>query len=633
MKCRDKQPRRLGWILPPGLPCSKRCCRNVLSLFLKFAVFILLCTCAAPKSQTTMDNDAPQAPSSGEHELMAHPTDNEHDDQGNSYYYYLEAYIRLNSQELDRAVFYLKKAIGRDPESHFLKRELALVLLRQKKEREALAVIEKLIESDPNDIEALILFARIKEGLREIETARETYERIIANDPNRENIHLLLGDIYLQKEDWVNAERVYKNYLQHFPASYAGHFFLGKVFLSQQRLDHAREQFTKVLELEPKLVEARFEMIALMELEGEFEAAERLYQEKLASEPDNIRAALGYGILCQKLGRMDAAQQIFQRLGARAEKEPAVITLLARHYLEMESYDAVINAIKAMLGGADDFSDLYYILGLAYDGKKQFAESMQSLEKVDTESRFYENAVIQLAFIYQENGQISLAVDRLKFAIESRPQNAEFRLYLGSFYEEMEEYNSAVNTLREGLHISPDNVRLLFRLGVVCDKAGRKEESIETMIKVIDIDPDHANALNYLGYTYADAGRRLDEAESLIKRALEIKPDDGYITDSLGWVYYKKGNYEEALNWLIKAATLVPDDPVILEHVGDVYQKLGQVENALEYYNRAIDKKTDSVEDLEKKIRNLREGNQQGFRWTHQFIASDFDEKTWVVMD
>ena len=108
------------------------------------------------------------------------------------------------------------------------------------------------------------------------------------------------------------------------------------------------------------------------------------------------------------------------------------------------------------------------------------------------------------------------------------------------------------------------------------------------MKEVLVLQPDHANALNYLAYTYADLGIHLDEAEKLVQKALALKPEDGYITDSLGWVYYKQGRYREALTYLLKAAELVKDDPTILEHVGDAYQKLGQKEKAIEFYRQSL---------------------------------------------
>ena len=125
------------------------------------------------------------------------------------------------------------------------------------------------------------------------------------------------------------------------------------------------------------------------------------------------------------------------------------------------------------------------------------------------------------------------------------------------------------------------------------------------MRKVVELDPKHANALNYLGYTYADLGTNLDEAEQLVKEALKYKPNDGYITDSLGWVYYKKGEFEKALQYLQKAVEIVPDDPIMLEHLGDVYLKLDDKTSALKYYQKALQLKDKDKEKLEQKIRKI----------------------------
>jgi tetratricopeptide (TPR) repeat protein len=117
---------------------------------------------------------------------------------------------------------------------------------------------------------------------------------------------------------------------------------------------------------------------------------------------------------------------------------------------------------------------------------------------------------------------------------------------------------------------------------------GEREECIREMEKVIALDPSDAVALNYLGYTLAEMGIRLDEAEDQIKRALKLRPDDPYFTDSLGWVYYKMGHYEGALQWLLKARQHLPDDPVVAEHVGDAYCALGRWREAEISYERAL---------------------------------------------
>ena len=161
--------------------------------------------------------------------------------------------------------------------------------------------------------------------------------------------------------------------------------------------------------------------------------------------------------------------------------------------------------------------------------------------------------------------------------------------------------------IKQAIKIEPDNPRYIFRLGVVYDKANKKQDSMAAMRRVIELDPKHANALNYLGYTYADLGQNLDEAERLIKEAMKHKPNDGYITDSLGWVYYKKGQFDKALLYLKRAVELVPDDPIMLEHIGDAYLKLNDRPNALKYYQKSLKVKGKDKEVLEEKIRQLKE--------------------------
>jgi Flp pilus assembly protein TadD len=118
---------------------------------------------------------------------------------------------------------------------------------------------------------------------------------------------------------------------------------------------------------------------------------------------------------------------------------------------------------------------------------------------------------------------------------------------------------------------------------------GKKKEAVQQLKTAITKDPFHVSSLNYLGYTYAEKGIHLDEAEELVKRALKFKPNDGFIIDSLGWVYFKKRKWDEALTELEKAWKLVPNDPVIGEHLGDVYVRKNQMEKALKTYRKVLE--------------------------------------------
>ena len=170
-------------------------------------------------------------------------------------------------------------------------------------------------------------------------------------------------------------------------------------------------------------------------------------------------------------------------------------------------------------------------------------------------------------------------------------------------YETLKRFEEAEAVLRQGLKMAPGHQRLHFRLGVVLDKMGDRQDSIVEMEKVIALDPEAANALNYLGYSLAEMGIRLEEAEEFVKRALQIKPEAGYITDSLGWVYFKMGRHSEALVWIKKALDRLPEDPLITEHLGDTYQALGRWREAQEAYERSLRLGHENPEQLESKLK------------------------------
>jgi tetratricopeptide (TPR) repeat protein len=341
------------------------------------------------------------------------------------------------------------------------------------------------------------------------------------------------------------------------------------------------------------------------EAQGEKEKAIQTYEDILDVDPDNIRAMMGLAYFYHRNGMAGDAEIFLRDLGVRSISEPEIIRKVVQFYIEPKNYDAAIVILEGMLKGAPDSADIHYAAGIAFDGMGNDEKALTHFRKVMPDSKFYENAAVHISFIYQKQGETRKAILFLKEVIRQVPDNPEFMMYLGSFYEESEAFEDAVNVLLKGAEIDPENPKIHFRLGVAYDKWGKKDACIASMKEAIRLDPQNANALNYLGYTYADLGRDLDEAERLIREALKYKPDDGYIIDSLGWVFYKKGMFQEAVQTLGKAVELVPDDPIILEHLGDAYLKTEDKEAALELYKRSLLKKETDKESLEKKIQEL----------------------------
>jgi tetratricopeptide (TPR) repeat protein len=126
------------------------------------------------------------------------------------------------------------------------------------------------------------------------------------------------------------------------------------------------------------------------------------------------------------------------------------------------------------------------------------------------------------------------------------------------------------------------------------------------MKKALELYPDQPLVLNYLGYSWVDQGMHLDEGMDMIRKAVEQRPDDGYIVDSLGWAYFKTANYDEAVKNLERAVELKPDDPTINDHLGDAYWRVGRHLEAHFQWAQAKDFKPDPDElaTLEAKLKS-----------------------------
>jgi tetratricopeptide (TPR) repeat protein len=526
---------------------------------------------------------------------------------GNRYFYYIEAQLEIKNGRYQKALSLLERAIALDPDSNLLKRLAASVYIIAKDKAKAEAILAQVLSRDPEDIEALVLLGRLQQDRKENEKAKATYEKVIRLDSTREQIYLFLGSLYMEDDQLDESLATFERLVKEHPDAYTGFFFIGKIHAGQGNTKKAEDAFQRTLELAPDLMEPRFELLKLYEKEGADEKIAVLYKEMLSSNPDNVQASLGLGLHYHETGNENQAARLFRELGERSRFDFEIIRNIVQRYLDKEKYEQAIVILEGMLVGAPESSDIHYLLGVTNSGLDKANEAIEHFNRVRPESRFHENAAVHTALLYQEQGNIQEGIRYLKAVIQKVPNNPEYLLYLGSFYEELEDYELAAGTIKKGLAIDDRNPRLHFRLGVIFDKWGKKEASIQAMQTVIAIEPNNANALNYLGYTYADLGRNLDEAEQLIIKALGYKPEDGYITDSLGWVYFKMGRYEESLEVLKKAVDLVPDDPIILEHLGDVYLKLGEKENALKYYHESLKQRKKDRDGIMKKIESLKD--------------------------
>jgi len=245
-----------------------------------------------------------------------------------------------------------------------------------------------------------------------------------------------------------------------------------------------------------------------------------------------------------------------------------------------------------------------------YEAMKKPELAIKVYERVPANSPLKRNAEIQLATNLDTLERTDEAKKHLDKLIATKPDDLEAILALGNIMRERKQYAGCADAYGKAVALQPNPTRAnwtTYYFRGICferDKQWAKAEA--DMKKALELYPEQPHVLNYLGYSWIDQGVHLDDGMSMIKRSVEQRPDDGYIVDSLGWAYYRLGNYDEAVKNLERAVELKPVDPTINDHLGDVYWKVDRVLEAKFQWSHARDLKPDADElkTIEDKLKN-----------------------------
>jgi len=539
----------------------------------------------APETAATAETDNPEAWS--------------------GYRLYVEATLARKAEDYATAATYLKTASQKDPSALVLKRELAVVHLLAGDKAKALKVINAVLATNPDDADSLLLLVRIRLSERKAGQAEKLLQRVIESDPTREEAYYRLGMLQATIGKSDEALTTYLKLLTAYPYAYAGHYYAALLYNDKGELDKAVAHLEESLNIAPEFTEARLELADILVTQKKFNKAKGQYRLALTHSPGDIQTSLAMALLHQTLGEKERAKELFRGITEPADRWPEIYTLINQQYIEHRRYDEAHRLLTGVMAAYKDNSEFNYMLGLVCEKLGDSEEAIHCFTQISPASDYYERAILFVSVQLWEQGRQDEAIRTLEEARKQQPESIEILSYLASFYEEMTAYDKAEACLLKGIKINAEDPSLHFRIGVLYDKWGKNEASTEAMKKVLDIDPEDPNALNYLGYTYARQGIHLEDAERLIKKALEHKPGDGYITDSLGWVYYQKGQFAKALSTLRKAAALLPDDPVVMEHLGDALVQNSLNEEALDYYKESLKLGHEDAPAIHEKIRSI----------------------------
>ncbi len=298
-------------------------------------------------------------------------------------------------------------------------------------------------------------------------------------------------------------------------------------------------------------------------------------------------------------------KKIFKKLITPKEGISEALYNLAQTLYSQNMYETSLALAQTALF-LDQENDLVkYLISMNLNSLNKKKLAIDYMKSIPLNSYINWNAIINIAEFYIDLEQYNFASEYLHKLEKSYPQKTEVLYKLGELYHIQRDYKNAIKYFSAAIStirvIEQKHWYLYYSRGMAYERSNKWQFAEKDFLYSIELSPEQPLTLNYLGYSWIDSGKNIDEARKLISKAVKLRPSDGYFVDSLGWAYYRMGEYEKAVIELEKAVSLVPNDPIINDHLGDAMWRAGYKNEAVFQWNRALIYKPE--EELKEKIK------------------------------
>jgi tetratricopeptide (TPR) repeat protein len=537
-----------------------------------------------------------------------------------SFAHFLRAKVAEDAGDHRGALDELRLALATDEGNPFLTTELVKQYARLSELDKAEHELKVLLERHPNYAPAQLLMGKILFEAHKASPAIIHLRRAIQLNPTDADAYLVLAQLQLDLEAPDEAVRTIEAYAAASPGETVGYKRLGLALADRADAERAEKLLSRAAAIDPGDAETWLALAQIFESAGRSPKAEQAYDRALEADPDNREALLAAAKLAVHRGLVARARAYFDRLMVVSE-DPEFAVKVAFSYLATGQVPAAAEVLDSARAAGLREPRLSFYAGLVHQKLLRFAKAAAAYGEIPADSELFQEARVHRASCLSLAGQHTRALELFKKALESKPDyvliypayaralersgarreahallskairdrpSPELFEALAETYQREGRLAEGISLLSEALAKSPKDETLLYTLGALYERKGDLDKSIAQMRQLLEINPDHAAALNFIGYSLADRGRDLEEAEKFLVRALELKPDSAAFLDSLGWLYFRKGDYQRALDTLERANALEPNEPVIAEHLGDVYRRMAKQAKAAEAYRRAL---------------------------------------------
>jgi len=314
--------------------------------------------------------------------------------------------------------------------------------------------------------------------------------------------------------------------------------------------------------------------------------AERILQTFLDTAPGNP-----VGI--SAITRLRNGKPIARRLATAQQGAAEGFYGIASAVGDQEAADAAIVYLRLAQYLDPQHDGALAYLGGAMERAKRTDEAIELYKEVPDSSPFYVTAQVSAADLLDDTDRTDEAVKILRRLERDDATSALAASALGDVYREAKDWPAAIEAYTRGIertgpNFSEDDWPLFYARGIANERARRWDAAEADFKQALTLKPEQPLVMNYLAYSWIEQGEHIEEALKMLKRAVDLRPDDGYIIDSLGWAYYRLGQYDKAVEVLETAIQFSPYEPTLNEHLGDAYWKIGRQREAQFLWRHAI---------------------------------------------
>ena len=495
---------------------------------------------------------------------------------------------------------------------------------------------DKAFAGDPNSPELVSRTFLMAVGAGNFDRAKPLAEQELKVDSTDALAGLVMIVDRLKAGDTASALK----YAAALPSD-GVHRFVGPLALAWARMaagdlqgaDAALQQLDKFNGFKPL---KDFQLGLLYDFAGQTEKAESYYTKTLADNDQlNWRLTDAIANFYERHGKTDKAKALYQKfkdqnvgseiaetvLSARPPGVPKAMIASATDGLAESMFDlaSVLNQTETIdlaliydrfaLWLQPDFRLAQLLIADVLSTQNEPAQSLAVLQSIPKTSPYSWSARLRAAADLEDLDRADEAITELKQMATEQPKTIGADIQLGDIFRNKKRYDEAAAAYNEAIERAaangiPERWALFYDRGVSYERAGDWKKAEADLERALSLKPDQPLILNYLGYSWVDKGEKLDQGLKMIEKAVELRPEDGYIVDSLGWAHYRMGDYAGAVEFLERAVELVPSDSTINNHLGDAYWRTGRLTEARYQWHRALqfgpDK--DDVEPLQSKL-------------------------------